>query len=313
MEQNEETLWVVFCRPNAFVIFALFVTSPGCVYTRNGVISTIGKHIRSDEALTGGGVAVGVDEAFYCGVVISALQIVEAGFVIVVVAAVTEGVEIGEGGAGGLFVDEVVAAAVEDAGQLAPCVVGVSGADFFFVAGDVTCGVFDGDGAEDFYDVALLVQDVEVVGVRRAVVLREFEGKRAALGIVGEHHDLSGVTFADLLPNDLAVQRPVLMHRPVDVLRRANSVCIVGIFARLTAGRDLRKLAAVLPRQAAVAPSTGREAPEMPLTGNFPPKNHVLYNSKIISTNELHMSRMDATSESRRITAKLSSIYFCGS
>ena len=51
----------------------------------------------------------------------------------------------------------------------------------------------------------------------------------------------------------------------------------------------------------------------MPLTGNFPPKNHVLYNSKIISTNEFHMSRMDATSESRRITAKLSSIYFCGS
>ena len=39
----------------------------------------------------------------------------------------------------------------------------------------------------------------------------------------------------------------------VDVLRRANPVGVVGVFARLTAGRDLRKLAAVLPCQAAVA------------------------------------------------------------
>ena len=53
------------------------------------------------------------------------MEIVEAGFVIVVVATVTKRIKIGEGGAGGLFVDEVIAAAVEDAGQLAPRVVGV--------------------------------------------------------------------------------------------------------------------------------------------------------------------------------------------
>ena len=35
--------------------------------------------------------------------------------------------------------------------------------------------------------------------------------------------------------------------------------------------RSQRELTAVLPRQAAVVPSTGREVPEMPLTGNFPP------------------------------------------
>ena len=57
------------------------------------------------------------------------MEVVEAGFVIVVVATIAEGVEVGEGGAGGLFVDEVVAAAVEDAGQLAPRVVGVGGRD----------------------------------------------------------------------------------------------------------------------------------------------------------------------------------------
>ena len=152
-----------------------------------------------------------------------------------------------------MLVDEVVAAAVEDAGQLAPRVVGVGGVGLLCVAGDVAVGILDRNGSENLHHVALLVQRVEVVGVGRAVVLRELEAKRAALGIVGEHHDFGGSAFSDFLPNDLAVQRPVLMLCAVDVLRRANPVGVVGVFARLTAGRDLRKLAAVLPRQAAVA------------------------------------------------------------
>lgn len=70
---------------------------------------------------------------------------------------------------------------------------------------------------------------------------------------VGEHHDFGRSAFSDFLPNDLAVQRPVFMHRAVYNLTGTNPVGVVGVFACLTAGRDLHKLAAVLPRQAAVA------------------------------------------------------------
>ena len=61
----------------------------------------------------------------HCRVIIAALQIIEAGFGIVVVATVVaEGVLVGKGGAGGLLIHQAVAVAVRNANQLAPCVVG---------------------------------------------------------------------------------------------------------------------------------------------------------------------------------------------
>ena len=53
---------------------------PGFIYTRNGTIHAIRKHIESKEALAGGSKAVCVEEAADDGVVISALEIIEAGF-----------------------------------------------------------------------------------------------------------------------------------------------------------------------------------------------------------------------------------------
>ena len=89
----------------------------------NWRITTICEHICANEALTGACISICVDKPSDCRVVVARLQIVEAGFVIVVVPAIAKGVEICKGGAGGLLVDEVVAAAVDDAGQLAPCAV----------------------------------------------------------------------------------------------------------------------------------------------------------------------------------------------
>ena len=199
------------------------------------------------------------------------MEIIEAGFVVVVVATVTKRIKIGKGRAGSLLIDDAGSGRIGNPNQLAPRVVGVGGVGLLCVAGDVAVGILNCNRSEDFHHVALLVQRVEVVCEFRAVVLRELEAKGAALGVVGEHHDFGRSAFSDFLPNDLAVQRPVLMLCAVDVLRRANPVGIVGILARLAAGGDLCELAAVLPRQAAVVPSTGREVPEMPLTGDFPP------------------------------------------
>ncbi len=147
-----------------------------------------------------------------------------------------------------MFVDEVVAAAVEDAGQPAPRVVGVGGVGLLCVTGDVAVGILNCNRSENFHHVALLVQRVEVVSELRAVVLGILDGKRTTQRVVGENHDLSGGALADLLINDLTVQGQILMQRAVDVLRRANPVGIVGVFARLAARRDLCELPPVLPR-----------------------------------------------------------------
>ena len=79
----------------------------------NWFVSTIRKHIHPNKALSGRGQAVGVDEAVGYGVIISALEIIEAGFGVVVVAPVAEGIDLCHG-AGGV-------------GELTPGVVGVAG------------------------------------------------------------------------------------------------------------------------------------------------------------------------------------------
>ena len=90
----------------------------------NRVIPAIGEHIAGDcVGRVGGSVNVGVDEAFYCGVVIARLQVVEAGLVIVVIAAITKRVEVGKGRAGSLLIDDAGSGRIGNPDQLAPCVI----------------------------------------------------------------------------------------------------------------------------------------------------------------------------------------------
>ena len=50
----------------------------GIVFKRYCSVITIREHIAAEEALTGGGEAVGVDEAAEVGVVVTALQVIES-------------------------------------------------------------------------------------------------------------------------------------------------------------------------------------------------------------------------------------------
>ena len=52
----------------------------GEIYLGNRIITTIRKHVVPEEALAGACIAVGVDESSEGGVVISALQVIEARF-----------------------------------------------------------------------------------------------------------------------------------------------------------------------------------------------------------------------------------------
>ena len=64
----------------------------GCIRPHKGVIPAIREHIAGDcVGGVGGGVAVCIEEAAVGGVVIARLQIVEPGFVVVVITTVAQG------------------------------------------------------------------------------------------------------------------------------------------------------------------------------------------------------------------------------
>lgn len=69
------------------------------------VILAIREHIGAEEAVcVGGGEGVGIDEPAVGEVIVPALEVVEARFAVVVIAAVTQGIDVpDEGGIRGLF------------------------------------------------------------------------------------------------------------------------------------------------------------------------------------------------------------------
>ena len=69
-----------------------------CIYETHGIIVAISKHVVADKTLAGGGIGICVEETADGGVVISALQVIEAGFGVVDIAAVAEGIQYANGG-----------------------------------------------------------------------------------------------------------------------------------------------------------------------------------------------------------------------
>ena len=58
----------------------------------NRIIPTIGEHVIAHEALAGGSKCVRIDESAHLRVIVSALQVVQAGFLVVDIAPVGEGI-----------------------------------------------------------------------------------------------------------------------------------------------------------------------------------------------------------------------------
>ena len=202
--------------------------------------------------MIGAGEDVGVDKSSISRVIVAGLEVVEAGFVIVVVATITEGVQVGEGGAGGLFVENAVTVAVGDAGQLAPGVVGICGVGSLRVAYDGFIRILHRIRTEDFHHVPLKVQGIEVVGKAVSIVLGILHGERPPLSIVGKDHDLGATPGADFLIDNLAVQGQVFVGHAAYHLGGANSVGIIGIGSGLAPGGNGGQPPPVLPRQPCV-------------------------------------------------------------
>ena len=73
------------------------------------IIATIGKHIVPNKALAGGGEGIGVEEAAHLGVVISTLQVVEAGFLVIDISSISQRIDNAEGGGHGAGAGELLA------------------------------------------------------------------------------------------------------------------------------------------------------------------------------------------------------------
>ena len=135
---------------------------PIAINHSNRIISAIRPHITSDDALTGGHIYVGRDEAADFGVVVAGGEIVEAGFGIVVITAITERVVRAKcscQGAGGGY-------------QLAPRIV-----DIFYHT-----------HAAFVHKAHYIILAVSQIIVLRAVVVH---GYRLAVGIVAEQQRFS--------------------------------------------------------------------------------------------------------------------------
>ena len=193
------------------------------------VILTICEHIGAEETVgVGGGEGVGVNEPADGKVVVPALEIVKARFAVVVVAAVTQGIDVpDEAGLRNLRT-------------------------FVIVHGIVTpraVVVGRGEGAvrvQQRDDIALRVKDIVVERRGRAVVIDH--GERLVAVVI---HELEGL-IAPLLPHDLAGERGVIVRRAIDRFAGADTGHIVGVGNVLAVDRRGGKLPSLRPREGIV-------------------------------------------------------------
>ena len=165
---------------------------PAIVDSTDRIVSAVGKHIAASQVLSSGCVFVRIDEAADQGVIIAGLEVIEAGFGIVVIAAIAQGVDCGHGAGGGIY--------------LAVGVVGI--------------GSYPGSGRIDkVHDITLEIGDV-VVG--RSVI---GQGEGIAAGIVGEVQNYIPVG----LPEQPAAGVGVLVLHPVNGFAGADTVQVIGV------------------------------------------------------------------------------------
>ena len=187
------------------------------------VILTICEHIGAEETVgVGGSEGVGVNEPADGRVIVAALEVVEAGLGVVVIAAVAQGVEVA---------DRRVAAVVHRA--TAPGVI-IVGRDH---------------GArriEDGRHVTLCIDKV-IVQLRLRPMLIDHRERLVAVVV----DKLEGL-IAPLLTHDLAGERGVIVRRAVDRFAGANAGHVVGVLHGLAIHDGLCKLAPLRPREGIV-------------------------------------------------------------
>ena len=193
------------------------------------IILTICEHIGAEESVgIGGSEGVRVDEPAVGKVIVPALEVVKARFTVVVIATVTQGIDVpDEGGIRSLFAVFIVHRIV------APRAVVVG-------RGERAVRV------QQRNDVALRVENVVVERRGRAVVVDH--GERLVAIVIDKLERL----IAPLLPHDLAGERGVVVRRAVDRFAGADAGHVVGVGNLLAVDRRGGELAALRPREGIV-------------------------------------------------------------
>ena len=211
--------------PNTICIiaFSIFIAK---IYR---IIGTIRKHVAFEEL---GNISrydpIRVDEPAVGEVVVPALEVVEAGLGVVVIAAVAQGVEVGDaGGIGEDFRTAVIHRAV------APGVIVVGCSDLAV-------------RVQQRNDVALRIEDVVIERRGRAVVIDH--GERLVAIVVDKLKRFA----VPLLPHDLAGERGVGVGRVADLLAAADTGHVVGVGDLLAVDRCGGELTSLRPREGIV-------------------------------------------------------------
>ena len=178
---------------------------------------------------------ISVEETPEGGVIISALEVIEAGFGVVVVAAVAEGVQVCDG--------EVLALGFGDAEDIAPGVVGIFR--------DSLVGT-----VEDFHHIALAVDHI-VIGTVGSLGLVQIatHGQRVAGFVVGEVQAADISTRAGIrhiVPDNTAILRHILMLQALGDLYAAHTGHVVLVAVGLVALGDAAEPPALRPGQVRV-------------------------------------------------------------
>ena len=225
---------------NRLICVSIFCHHASGVAVENWAVVTVCKHIIAQESLAGGGHSICIDEPLHNRVIVPALEIVEAGFCIVIVASVSQGIDIADVGAGG----NGGAVAVGDAENLAPGVVGIDG---FCVELKNTAGIRS--DVQQLHYVTLHICDIVVGGKAAASVGGVIHGEGEPTGVIGEDQNRAAVGFL----NDPAVLGDVIMYDAIHRFTAADACHIVVIGVGLVALSDGGKLPSPGPSQVRVA------------------------------------------------------------
>ena len=181
------------------------------------------EHIGAEETVgVGGSEGIRIDKPAVGEVIIAALEVVETGLGVVVIAAVAQGVEVA---------DRRVAAVVHRA--VAPCIIVVG-------CSDLAARIEDGG------HVTLCVNKV-IVQLRLRPVLVD-HGERLVAVVVDKLKRFA----VPLLTHDLAGERRVIVRRAVDRFAGADTGHVVGVGDLLAVDRRGGKLTALRPREGIV-------------------------------------------------------------
>ena len=165
-------------------------------------------------------------------VVVAGLEIIEAGFGVVDIAMVADGVAVDEGGGAGAVSRSGIG------GDVAPGVVGIAAVPLLLIQS--RCPVFQ--DAEDALHVALQIRRVEVWSEIGSAVLRVAHRKGLAGFIIDKVHDDGSVAVGEGFPHQLSVEGVVGVGHTVHGFLRADAVGVVGIGRRLAAYRHRGQL-----------------------------------------------------------------------